>query len=130
MTITLLSVVGLNVYNTLAVPGPFTIPKPYTATLVPEVVFTVDSITFDYNTATKIYDDADVTVRNTHSSQGFAGNVIVTLYDSLNAAVSSGSNTFSTVAAGMTTAVTVSLSWISAKTVADVVNGTIQVIAA
>lgn len=126
-TIILLATVALNVYNTLAVPGPFTIPKPYTADLVPEIVFTVDTIDFTYSSGTQQYTSCDVVVRNTHASDSYSGSVSVILKDTVPATIASGSNTFSSLAAGSTVTVTVTLAWTAGKTVADLGTSTLLV---
>jgi len=127
----LLVLVSLNLYSTVrGVSGPFTIPKPYTADLVPEVVFTVDSITFHYVVATQQYDTCSVVVRNIHASASYAGTVTVTFEDVNDVAVASGSATFTAVSAGATTTVPITLTWTAGKTVAHVDAGVVQATAA
>jgi len=119
--------VTLTMYNTFAVPGPFTVPKPYSADLVPEIVFTVDTIDFTYSSGTQQYTSCDVVVRNTHASDSFSGSVSVILKDTVPATIASGSNTFSSLAAGSTATVTVTLVWTAGKTVADLGTSTLLV---
>ncbi len=85
----------------------------------------VDNVSLTYNIIHNIYTDAKVGVQN-YGNTSASGVIYVFLLDTANEIIASG-NTTVTLAEGATAIVTVPLTWLPNKTVADVMSGRITI---
>ncbi len=85
----------------------------------------VDNVSLTYNIIHNIYTEAMVGVQN-YGNASASGVIYVFLLDPANEIIASG-NTTATLAGGATAIVTVPLTWLPNKTVADVASGRITI---
>jgi len=108
----------------------YSIVKPFAATLTfTEPVLKVEAVDFGayFDPDTNQYTSCDVTVKNYDTGAAHSGTVYVYLYDASGNEVASGQLSFDPLSPNAQVTLTVSLTWVSGKSLDDVASGRVVV---
>jgi len=108
----------------------YSIVKPFAATLTfTEPMLKIESVEFSpyYNATLDQYTSCDVTVKNYDTSTAHSGTVYVYLYDAAGDVVASGQLSFDPISPSGQVTLTVTLTWVSGKSLDDVASGRVVV---
>jgi len=108
----------------------YSIVKPFAATLTfTEPVLKVEAVDFGayFDPDTNQYTSCDVTVKNYDAGAAHSGTVYVYLYDASGSEVASGQLSFDPLSPSAQVTLTVSLTWVSGKSLDDVASGRVVV---
>jgi hypothetical protein len=128
LTLLLATIIAFSVGVAVGQITSFTVVKPYLvqiSTTTPKLQ--VNAISLTYDASANQYLSASVTVANTDAANPHSGTVHVVLKDASGVTIASGSQSTDSIAASSSASITVSLSWTSGKTVADVTSGLVSV---
>jgi hypothetical protein len=125
----IIATIGMFAFTVGAAITTYTVVKPYVVTLaVSNSQLQVETLDFNtyYDPPTNRWNQVRVTVKN-YDTAARSGTIYVYLYDSGGTQIASGTQGTGTIGGGSQADLTVTLSWNTGKTVADVASGRVTV---